>query len=162
MTLNTSLRMKLRPNFEMEFCFLIIELLKVFYYPTTKMEQKNPKLDIKGKKMERKKTGIKMGKLNDKTIQNGIKVNVHKGWWENRNLKYRYIFDDKGRYNGKVEEWYVTGQKLREFNYTNGLENGKQKLWDLNGKIKANYEVINGERYGLIGLKNCFTVFENK
>ena len=35
-------------------------------------------------------------------------------------------------------------------------------LWDLNGNIKANYEVINGERYGLIGLKKCFTVFDNK
>ena len=116
-----------------------------------------------GKKHGKEKNWYKDGKIKmTRQYNNGIKVNVHKGWWENRNLKYRYIFDDKGRYNGKVEEWYVTGQKLREFNYTNGLENGKQKLWDLNGNIKANYEVINGERYGLIGLKNCFTVFENK
>ena len=73
-----------------------------------------------------------------------------------------YVFDNNGRYNGKVEEWYVNGQKLREFNYTEGLENGKQKLWDLDGNIKANYEVINGERYGLIGLKKCFTVIETE
>ena len=55
---------EIKLNFEMEFFFLIIELLMVFYYPTTKMEQKNLKLDIeKEKKMERKKSGIKMGKL---------------------------------------------------------------------------------------------------
>ena len=35
-------------------------------------------------------------------------------------------------------------------------------IWDLDGNIKANYEVINGERYGLIGLKKCFTISDNK
>ena len=117
----------------------------------------------KGKKNGMEKKWYKDGKIKMKRqYYNGIKVDVHKGWWENENLKYRYVFDNFGRYNGKVEEWYVNGQKLREFNYSMGLENGKQKLWDLDGNIKANYEVINGERYGLIGLKKCFTVIENK
>ena len=117
----------------------------------------------KGKKYGMEKKWYKDGKIKmEREYYNGMKVNVHKGWWENEMLKYRYMFDNNGRYNGKVEEWYVNGQKLREFNYSMGLENGKQKLWDLDGNIKANYEVINGERYGLIGLKKCFTVIENK
>jgi len=117
----------------------------------------------KGKKYGMEKKWYKDGKIRmERQYYNGIKINIHKGWWENEKLKYRYVFDNNGRYNGKVEEWYINGQKLREFNYTEGLENGKQKLWDLDGNIKANYEVINGERYGLIGLKNCFTIVENE
>ena len=117
----------------------------------------------KGKKYGMEKKWYKDGKIKmERKYHNGMKVNVHKGWWENEMLKYRYMFDNNGRYNGKVEEWYVNGQKLKEFNYTKGLENGKQKLWDLDGNIKANYDVINGERYGLIGLKKCFTVIENE
>ena len=117
----------------------------------------------KGKKHGMGKKWYKDGKIKmERKYHNGIKVNVHKGWWENEKLKYRYRFDNNGRYNGRVEEWYVNGQKLKEFNYKKGFENGKQKLWDLDGNIKANYEVINGERYGLIGLKKCFTVIENE
>ena len=117
----------------------------------------------KGKKYGIEKKWYKDGKIRmERQYFNGIKINIHKGWWDNEKLKYRYVFDNNGRYNGKVEEWYVNGQKLREFNYTEGLENGKQKLWDLDGDIKANYEVINGERYGLIGLKKCFTIVENE
>ena len=98
----------------------------------------------------------------ERQYYNGVKVGLHRGWWENKNLKYRYFFSNNGKYNGKVEEGYVNGQKLKEFNYSKGLEKGKQKLWDLDGNIKANYEVINGERYGLIGLKKCFTISDNK
>ena len=97
----------------------------------------------------------------DRSYLNGIKTGIHKGWWKNKKLKYRYEFDNKGRYEGNVEEWYENGQKLKKFNFTMGRENGKQMLWDLNGNVKANYEVINGERYGLIGLKKCFTVAQN-
>jgi len=117
----------------------------------------------KGKKYGMEKKWYKNGKIKmERQYFNGMKVNVHKGWWENEKLKYRYIFDNNGRYDGKVEEWYVNGQKLKEFNYTMGIENGEQKLWDLDGNIIANYDVINGERYGLIGLKKCFTVIENE
>ena len=77
--------------------------------------------------MEKKKW-YKDGKIKmERQYYNGIKVDVHKGWWENENLKYRYVFDNVGRYNGKVEEWYVNGQKLREFNYSNGARERKTK-----------------------------------
>ncbi len=117
----------------------------------------------KGKKNGKEKNWFDNGKIKmERQYYNGVKVGLHRGWWENENLKYRYFFSNNGKYNGKVEEWYVNGQKLKEFNYSKGLEKGKQKLWDLDGNIKANYEVINGERYGLIGLKKCFTISDNK
>jgi antitoxin component YwqK of YwqJK toxin-antitoxin module len=40
----------------------------------------------------------------------------------------------------------------------NGKEEGTQKAFKSDGRIKANYTVINGERFGLIGMKRCFTV----
>ena len=88
----------------------------------------------------------------------GNKTGIHKAWWNNRNLKFEYHFNKKGEYHGNVKEWYETGQLFRVFNYENGKETGSQKLWYETGKIKANYEVIKGERFGLIGLKKCYQV----
>ena len=31
-------------------------------------------------------------------------------------------------------------------------------MWKVNGKIRANFFTIKGERHGLIGLKNCVSV----
>ncbi|WP_299434836.1 hypothetical protein [uncultured Maribacter sp.] len=92
---------------------------------------------------------------------NGIKVGVHRAWWKNRTLKFVYYFNSKGQYHGATKEWYTTGQLYKDFNYINGIESGKQRLWKPSGMIKANYEVINGERFGLIGLKKCKTVNVN-
>jgi len=92
---------------------------------------------------------------------NGYKSGIHEAWWPNNNKKFEYHFNEKGEYHGKLWEWYNTGQCFRAFNYINGQEVGPQKLWQLDGRIKGNYEVVNGERFGLIGLKKCFTVTIN-
>ncbi|WP_025740476.1 toxin-antitoxin system YwqK family antitoxin [Aquimarina pacifica] len=91
----------------------------------------------------------------------GIKTGIHKGWWKNSNPKFVYPFNSEGAYDGKLSEWYSNGQPYRVFNYSNGNEAGPQKLWKKDGRIKANYEVRNGERFGLIGLKKCYTVTTN-
>ena len=111
------------------------------------------------------KNGLKEGleeiwydnaQLNSKRFYNkGIKVGEHKGWWENGNSKFYYHYNHKGEYTGKVKEWYFNGTPYKEFTYLKGNEEGSQKLWKQNGNIKANYVVINGERFGLIGLKKC-------
>ena len=93
-----------------------------------------------------------------RSYENGIKVGIHEGWWENASQKFLYHFNEKGEYNGEVKEWYFSGVPYKHFNFSNGKEVGNQKLWNKNGKIKANYDVRNGERFGLIGLKKCFTV----
>jgi antitoxin component YwqK of YwqJK toxin-antitoxin module len=91
----------------------------------------------------------------------GLKSGIHKSWWKNGVLKFEYHFDNKGFYNGTVKDWYQNGQLVKEFNYVNGKEKGPQKMWLINGNIKANYTVVNGDRFGLIGLKKCFTVKTN-
>ncbi len=93
-----------------------------------------------------------------RTYTKGIKIGIHKGWWPDGSFKFEYHFDNLGRYHGSVKEWYSNGQLLRVFNYTEGKENGRQQMFKPNGTIKANYEVVNGERFGLIGLKRCYTV----
>jgi antitoxin component YwqK of YwqJK toxin-antitoxin module len=88
----------------------------------------------------------------------GKKSGVHKSWWSENQLRFEYHFNDVGEYNGKVNEWFKNGQQLKAFNYIKGKEDGAQKMWNIDGKIRANFVTVNGERYGLIGLKKCYTI----
>lgn len=88
----------------------------------------------------------------------GYKVGTHQGWYPDGRLKFEYHFNEDGVYHGTFKEWYQNGQLLKSFNYVYGKENGSQQMWLSNGNMRANYVVKNGERYGLIGLKKCFTV----
>ncbi len=86
----------------------------------------------------------------------GKKSGTHRTWWNRDQLKSEYTYDDSGNYIGKQLEWYRNGQLSKEFHYNmNGEQDGTQKLWNLAGRIKANYEVINGKSYGLIESKDC-------
>lgn len=98
----------------------------------------------------------------DRSYINGFKTGTHQAFWDNGNPKFEYHFNNKGQFHGLVKEWFQTGIPSMLFNYTNGKENGRQCLWKLDGSIKANYEVVNGERFGLIGLKKCYRVTVNK
>lgn len=91
----------------------------------------------------------------------GEKVGVHKSWFENGQQKFEYPYSQKGVYQGTLKEWFRNGQLVREFNYAKGKESGTQKMWLSNGNIRANYTVIDGERFGLIGLKKCYSVKTN-
>jgi len=97
-------------------------------------------------------------KFEQRYYSNGYKVGEHIGWWNNGAKKFIYHFNNLGQYQGSVSEWYDNGQIFRKFNYVNGRESGGQKAWKSDGRIRANYEVVKGQRYGLIGLKKCFTV----
>jgi|AP95_1055475.scaffolds.fasta_scaffold188121_1 antitoxin component YwqK of YwqJK toxin-antitoxin module len=88
----------------------------------------------------------------------GLKVGVHQSWWENGNKKFVYHFNNNGAYHGSVRDWYENGNPFKYFNYKNGKESGIQKMWQSTGKIRANYSVVNGDRFGLIGLKKCATI----
>lgn len=86
---------------------------------------------------------------------NGNKSGSHLGWHRNQLQMFIYEFDQMGRYHGVVKDWYMNGQLAKHFNFENGKEAGSQKMWEIDGRIKANFFTINGERHGLIGLKNC-------
>ncbi len=86
---------------------------------------------------------------------NGKKVGVHKGWWSNQQPKFITHFDNAGNLTSTQREWLSNGMLIKELHFANGNEKGWQKSWDINGKIKSNYVVINGERFGLIGYNKC-------
>lgn len=91
----------------------------------------------------------------EREYSKGVKIGVHKAWWENGNPKFEYHFGLKGAYHGSVLEWYENGEPNKKFNYSHGKEAGRQTMRGVDGKIKANYDVVNGERFGLVGLKKC-------
>jgi antitoxin component YwqK of YwqJK toxin-antitoxin module len=56
---------------------------------------------------------------------------------------------------GELKEWTESGQLFHLAHYKNGQEDGVQKMWHANGKIRSNFVLIQGRRYGLLGTKNC-------
>lgn len=121
------------------------------------------------------KAGYLKGKLEGESIQyydNGQlrekrfykqnrKTDTHLGYWPNGQTKFEYHFKTD-MHVGELKEWYASGQAYRLLNYTEGKEDGSQKMWEPDGKIRANYVVKDGHRYGLIGLKNCKSVTDEK
>ncbi|SEB43303.1 hypothetical protein SAMN04489761_0683 [Tenacibaculum sp. MAR_2009_124] len=111
-----------------------------------------------------KKNGKEIKKYNtnelaeERFYKEGVKTGVHRGWWENGNQKFEYHFNASGEYHGIVKNWYKTGKMFKFFNYRDGREEGSQKMWQSNGKIRANFVTKKGERYGVIGLKKCYTL----
>jgi antitoxin component YwqK of YwqJK toxin-antitoxin module len=45
--------------------------------------------------------------------------------------------------------------------YKKGYEEGLQQFYYDNGKVKANYFMKAGRRYGLLGTKNCVNVSDS-
>ncbi len=134
--------------------------LLVSYFEAASIKKKLQYKD--GRKDGLEEQWYENGQLSQRRLySNGIKIGKHLGWWENGTKKFEYHFNEKGAYEGSRKEWYQNGQLLRDFNYAEGKEIGNQRMWAENGKIRANYEVKNGERFGLIGLKKCFTVNTN-
>jgi antitoxin component YwqK of YwqJK toxin-antitoxin module len=93
-------------------------------------------------------------------FSNGEKTGDYVAWWPNRNKKLDYHFEN-GEYNGVCREWSESGFLLKEMTYKNGYEEGSQKQFYDDGKIKANYIIRAGKRYGLLGTKNCVNVADS-
>ena len=49
-------------------------------------------------------------------------------------------------YDGNCREWNETGMLVKEMNYIKGHEEGIQRWWYDNGKIKANYVITDHYR----------------
>ena len=95
------------------------------------------------------------GRLSEERIfHKGRKVGIHRGWWPNGNPRFEYHFTN-GEHHGAMLEWYEDGTPYKAFHHRMGYEDGSQRMWWEDGRIRANYVVRNGRRYGLIGVKNC-------
>lgn len=101
------------------------------------------------------------GKLSSQRFfDKGIKIKTLKEWWDNGNIKISGSFF-KGENNGEYKEWNRNGGLVREMHYKLGYEEGSQKQFYDNGKIRSNYVVSHGKRYGLLGTKNCVNVTDS-
>ncbi len=87
----------------------------------------------------------------------GKKTGLLTAWWQNGQKQLEYFFSND-EYEGTCREWNKDGVLIKEMNYENGHEEGAQKYFYDNGKVRSNYVVINGKRYGLLGTKNCVNV----
>lgn len=84
----------------------------------------------------------------------GKREGTHRGWWSDGRLRFEYNFRND-LHQGTAREWYESGARFSEFNYDCGQEQGAQRTWDEDGRVRANYVVKDGRRYGLIGSKPC-------
>jgi antitoxin component YwqK of YwqJK toxin-antitoxin module len=97
-------------------------------------------------------------KLKEKRyFTNGQKTGEYIALWENGNKQLQYFFE-ADEYEGTCKEWSESGFLNKVMNYKKGHEEGPQQLWYDNGKIRANYIIKDGRRFGLLGTKNCINV----
>lgn len=83
------------------------------------------------------------------------KTGRHLGYFPNGQKKFEYHFQDDLPI-GTHKEWLENGQLYALSSYNeNGQPEGEQKLYFPSGKIRANYVIENGRRYGLLGAKGC-------
>ena len=90
-------------------------------------------------------------------FDNGSKTSDLTSWWPNGEKQMLYSFKND-EYEGTCSEWNEKGRLILKLNYKNGHEEGSQKMFYDNGKVRANYVIINGRRFGLLGTKNCINV----
>jgi antitoxin component YwqK of YwqJK toxin-antitoxin module len=93
-------------------------------------------------------------------FKRGQKTGDYRAWWPNGRPQLLYHFEN-GEYNGVCREWNEKGQLVKEMQYKNGYEDGPQKQFYDDGKIRSNYIMVDGKRYGLLGTKNCVNVTDS-
>ena len=101
------------------------------------------------------------GQLKEKRyFTKGKKTGLLEGWWPNGKQRLLYHFDN-GEYEGNCRDWNEKGLLMNNMNYKEGYEVGLQQQFYETGKVKANYMMIDGRRYGLLGTKNCVNVSDS-
>lgn len=95
-----------------------------------------------------------------RVYSNGKKVGKYNAFWENGAKKLAYNFKND-EYDGLCQEWNSDGLLIKSMHYSKGYEEGEQKMFFDNGKIRSNYVMVKGRRYGLLGTKNCTNVSDS-
>ncbi len=93
-------------------------------------------------------------------FKNGKKVGKMKAYWDNKNVMIKCFFEDD-EYDGLYKEWNRNGTVIRNMNYVKGHEEGSQQMFYDNGKVRSNYIIKEGKRFGLLGTKNCINVSDS-
>ena len=98
--------------------------------------------------------------MEERYYSQGRKNGKQIAYWPNGNKRFEFEAKDDA-YEGELREWSENGHLFHLANFVKGQEEGIQKMWYENGKIKANYFIIKGKRYGLLGTKNCKNVSDS-
>jgi antitoxin component YwqK of YwqJK toxin-antitoxin module len=98
--------------------------------------------------------------MEERYFEEGKKDRKHTAFWKNGKKKFQFTAKNDV-YEGEMTEWASDGKLYHVGNYVNGQEEGSQKMWYENGKIRANYVIRNGKRFGLLGTKNCKNVSDS-
>lgn len=109
---------------------------------------------------DQKKWFPKKQLMEERYYRKGKKNGKQIAYWPNGNKRFEFEAKDDA-YEGELREWSVNGHLFHLANFVNGQEEGAQKMWYDNGKIRANYVIISGKRYGLLGTKNCKNVSDS-
>ena len=79
----------------------------------------------------------------------------HEGWWLDGTKRFEYSFENDIPV-GHHQTWYENGRPYTSFHFNSrGHEEGLQTMWYETGQIKANFNIHNGRRFGLLGAKGC-------
>ena len=93
-------------------------------------------------------------------FRNEMKNGKQIAYWDNGKKRFEFNAVNDA-YEGELKEWDYNGNLIHLAHYKNGVEEGEQKMWYQNGKIRANYVIIKGRRFGLLGTKNCKNVSDS-
>ncbi len=133
----------------------------IFTLHTNQIDTLEINMYLQGKENGEWKKYYEKGKRKEiREFVSGKKTGDYIAWWENGNKRLQYTFVND-EYAGNCREWNETGMLVKEMNYIKGHEEGIQRWWYDNGKIKANYVITDGRRYGLLGTKNCINVSDS-
>jgi len=84
----------------------------------------------------------------------------HRAWWPDGKPQFDFQVH-LDAYEGELKEWNAKGLLIRQFHYENGQEVGSQRLWWDDSTVRANYQIRNGKKYGLIGIKLCKNPYDS-
>ena len=90
----------------------------------------------------------------------GKKEGRHRAWWPDGKLQFEFQVH-KDAYEGELKEWNSKGLLIKQFHYVKGQEQGSQRLWWDDSTVRANYEIRDGKKYGLIGIKLCKNPYDS-
>lgn len=89
-----------------------------------------------------------------RSYSHGVEEGTHQGWYDNGHQRFEYHYHN-GIADGVSRQWYPNGKPYTLAHYTNGQESGQQQMWDDEGKLRANYVIRDGRRFGLPGSIGC-------
>lgn len=116
--------------------------------------------DVQGKIIVVKKFYPDNQLMEIREFRNDMKNGKQIAYWDNGNKRFEYTAKNDVN-EGKLMEWDYNGKLFHLAHYKDGQEEGVQKLWYENGKIRANYIILKGRRFGLLGTKNCKNVSDS-